>query len=672
MAAILAKAKAKAAAAAITKEGSSNEQTLPQQAPQQVQAQAQQPRQVSSPSAGHNNGTSSAGARLASLLAAKRDSKLTSQPSVSSNSSVADTSPASATTSAAPAATSIAAIRIKLARAAMLESIRQTKRAHDAGTLPLTEEIEADITLVSNETAEEIVANNAASTGMHGEAITYNAEQQRYIDLAVSGESCVLIGAAGTGKTTCSKGGISGLIQANKVEPLSSDGHKYLLDGTPGIIIISYTRRAVNNIRKVQEPDMKDNCITSHKLLEYQPEYFEVDDPNTGTTRRTMQFLPARTAQNPLPSSIGTIVVEEASMLSVELYTELVNALSHPVQWIFIGDIQQLPPVFGSAILGFKMVELPVVELTQVYRQALESPIIRLAHRILSGKPIPATEYESWNVPEKLTIHPWKKRLSDEHACLTLGAFFKAAIDKGVYNPDEDIILIPYNKGCGTIELNNIIANFLARKRQAVTYEIMAGFNKHYYSAGDRILYDREDAEIVSISKNSAYSGARVQPPSANLDYWGHNPKLAEECNYYNPEDTEVDVDFLLDSVASTEDRVTQASHTMVVRLLDTEREVTLSKSAEINSLLLSYALTVHKSQGSEWRKVFFCLHNSHATMLQRELVYTGVTRAREELYIICEPDSLTKGIVNQKIKGNTLAEKAEFFKGKMDRNGNY
>ena len=53
--------------------------------------------------------------------------------------------------------------------------------------------------------------------------------------------------------------------------------------------------------------------------------------------------------------------------------------------------------------------------------------------------------------------------------------------------------------------------------------------------------------------------------------------------------------------------------------------------------------------------------------MIYRELMYTAVTRAREELYIICEPESFTKGINSQRIKGNTLAEKAEYFKGRID-----
>lgn len=510
-------------------------------------------------------------------------------------------------------------------------------------------------------------SSSTTTTGMHGETITYNKEQQQFIDLISKGESCVLIGAAGTGKTTCSKGGIQALISQNYIPTLQPDGHKHLKGGGAGILIISYTRRAVNNIRKVQSTDLQDNCITAHKLLEYEPEYFEVEDEETGKTKRTMIFSPSRNATNPLPASIHTIIVEEASMLSVELYAEITAALQHPVQWVFIGDIQQLPPVFGSAILGFKMVELPVVELTQVYRQALESPIIRLAHRILSGKPIPAAEYPSWKVENQLTLHPWKKKLSADHATLTLAAFFTNAIDKGLYNIEEDMILIPYNKACGTIELNKHIANHLSKKRQEITYEVMAGFNKHYFSVGDKVLYDKEDAEIISITSNPAYTGARIQPASVHLDYWGHNPNLANESRI-SAYDGIDDVDLLLDTVAAdTEDRVTKASHILEIRLSDTGKVVTLDKAAEINNLLLSYALTVHKSQGSEWRKVFFCLHETHRTMLQRELLYTGVTRAREELYVICEPESFTKGITSQKIKGNTLREKAEVFKGKLN-----
>lgn len=516
------------------------------------------------------------------------------------------------------------------------------------------------------------LSTNSIATGMNGEAIEYNYKQQEFIQISSSGKNCVLIGAAGTGKTTCTKGAIKALIDSSHMPILNAEGHKHLPSGAPGIIIVAFTRRAVNNIRKVQSEDLKFNCMTVHKLLEYAPVYYDTDDPITGETKRTMKFEPFRDASNPLPSSIRTIIVEESSMLSVDLFNEMEAALDHDVQWVFIGDIQQLAPVFGPAILGFKMLEYPIIELTEVYRQALKSPIIRLAHRILSGKVILGKEFDSWKEESpngSLTIHAWKKKIKDDAAVETLSSFFKKAIHKNIYNPYEDIILIPFNVNCGAIELNKYIANYLAKQRQSITYEVMAGFNKVYFSIGDRVLYDREDAEIVSIETNHAYAGARVQPKSIHLDYWGFNPKMREDlaANHMKDNYDERNVDLILEQVAGdSETRVTQASHEIVVRLLDTGTEVTITKANDIKNLLLAYAITVHKAQGSEWRKVFFILHQSHACMIQRELLYTAVTRAKEELYIICEPESMVNGIRSQKIKGNTLKEKAEYFKGKV------
>jgi exodeoxyribonuclease V alpha subunit len=385
-------------------------------------------------------------------------------------------------------------------------------------------------------------------------------------------------------------------------------------------------------------------------------------DESTGEEKNKMNFEPTRNAANPLPTSIRTIIFEESSMIGTDLYKEVINACPHNPQLIFLGDIQQLPPVFGPAILGFKLLSLPVVELTEVYRQALESPIISLAHRILSGNPIPASEYKDWKKPGQLTIHPWKKKISAQDALNTTGQFFIAAEKSGGYNPEEDIILLPFNKSFGTEELNKIIANHLAKKREGIVHEVVAGFVKHYYSVGDKVMYEKEDAVITGIEINPAYTGAKYLPASSTLDYWGYDPVIHETTN----QDLG-DVDFLLAQVAANEgERVHQASHTLKLRMLDSEIEVKIDKAAEINSLLLGYALTVHKSQGSEWTRVFFVTHQSHATMLQRELLYTAVTRAKEELYIICEPETFTNGIRSQRVKGDTLAEKAEFFKGKV------
>lgn len=190
---------------------------------------------------------------------------------------------------------------------------------------------------------------------------------------------------------------------------------------------------------------------------------------------------------------------------------------------------------------------------------------------------------------------------------------------------------------------------------------------------GDKLLYEKEDAVILNIRRNPVYSGKWPQHASNMLDYWGTvqsaDSDSTGEHHIIEETESDSDIDTMLSAISASdvEDRVKDASHIITVRLIDSDREMELKTAAEINNLVMAYALTVHKSQGSEWRRVFFILHQSHNTMIQRELMYTACTRAREELYVICEPDSFEKGIAGQRIKGNTLAEKANWFKGKLD-----
>lgn len=546
--------------------------------------------------------------------------------------------------------------------------------------------LKPEIPVDTSHQVEESLSSNQV-IDRYGKVITLNEKQLEFVQkCGKEGGSGVLIGAAGTGKTTTQFAVTQELIHSGHAGILFAGDHKHLRSDTPGIVICAYTRRAVANIKRNLPLDLQANAITVHKLLEYQPVYYEVMDENTGDSKTKMCFEATRHGGNPLPSSIRYIIVEESSMLGTDLYQEIVNACPHKPEFIFLGDIQQLPPVFGPAILGFKLLELPVVELTEVYRQALESPIISLAHRILSGIPITPTlvdnpnkgnkgepakipTFPEWKFPGRLTLHPWKKKIEAMAALNTAGVFFTTAYDKGVYNPEEDIILIPFNKAFGTDELNKKIGNHIAHKFGRTVYQVVAGFNRHYFSVGEKVLYDKEDATILAITENPAYSGQPAIPSSPTLDYWGYDSAPRQGAGIADASDDHMD--FILGQVASQagdkEERVRQASHTITLRMNDSEVEVKVDKAADINSLMLGYCLTVHKSQGSEWRKVFFLLHQSHATMTQRELLYTGVTRAKEELYVICEAETFTNGILSQRVKGNTLAEKAEYFKGKVD-----
>lgn len=546
------------------------------------------------------------------------------------------------------------------------------KRLLDPTPTPDSEDKELTVTFIPAVPEADI----SDGTDRFGKSITYNERQTEAIRIAgIEGKSCVIVGAAGTGKTTVMKAVVQKLIQSSRARILPpAHGHKYLpiTGGVPGILVCAYTRRATNNIRKNMTEEMKGNCITIHKSLEYAPVFYEVEDPETGKIKKKMEFLPSRDSLNPFPEEIFAIVYEESSMDSVPLYEEMRAAYpSAGVQEIFLGDIQQLPPIFGPAILGYKMLELPVVELTEVYRQALDSPIISLAHRILSGKVIPANELDFWSEEGKLKIAPWKKSISAESALEVSFKLFNKFYDSGDYNPENDMILMPFNKSYGTLDMNRSIANHISRAHQRVTHEVIAGFNKHYFSVGDKVLLEREDAVILKIETNPTYTGARFTPASAYLDYWGHDStpqhlkSVAQQAA-----DGEDDVDFILAQVSSgsDEERVTQASHTITLKMMDSDLEREISTASEINATILGYALTVHKAQGSEWDKVFLLFHSSHNTMMQRELLYTAVTRAKESLFIVCEQDTFIKGIERQRIVGNTIEEKAEFFKGKKLR----
>lgn len=585
-------------------------------------------------------------------------------------------------------------------------------------------EIEEAVSEVISETEVHKIFVSETEHPERKKRIVLNAKQSEFKERVVAGEDLVFIGAAGTGKTTSVKETTEALIstvnefgeEIGNAIPKLTTSTKHLVAGVPGIAIVSYTRKAVNNIRYSVVDILKPHTLTIHKLLEFAPEFFDIEDPtNPGMWKHSMRFVPTRNRFNPLPAELKLVIHEESSMESAELYDMLEDALPHKHQEVFIGDIQQLPPIFGSAILGFKLTSLPVIELTEIYRQALNSPIISLAWEVLKGnaktfsstaktvptklsngatvsrKTIPAldkfsrTAFDEDNRDEggkakhlgTVKIQTWQKKLSPDLALLTIIKQFTAWEKDTYYNPAEDVILCPFNKAFGTVEINIGISNYLGKKRGATVHEVIAGFRIHYLAVGDRVLYDKEDAVIVSIRTNGNYMGKSPRIASVNMDRTGGmEAGLTEEERMRAAEDDdpanfklEAMEAFLETAAENVEDRVQAASHVIGVQFTHPEaddKEIALDSAAEINNLLGGYAITVHKFQGSQAKKVFIVLHHSHSVMLCRELLYTAITRAEIHLHIICEPDSLEKGVKSQRIKGNTIEEKAEQFKGKM------
>lgn len=504
-------------------------------------------------------------------------------------------------------------------------------------------------------------------------AISWNSKQQQAITFGQQGKSFVLIGAAGTGKTTTLKGVLQALTINELIEPLRS-GTKYLSSGAPGVVLVSYTRRAVRQIARQMPPELRSHCLTIHKLLEFEPIFYEIANEH-GDLKKTMRFEPTKHSGNPLPRELRRVIIDESSMVSTELFQMLRAALPPNVQIIFLGDLHQLPPVYGESVLAQKLQELPVVELTEVYRQALDSPIIRLATDIREGREIPFSTKKRDTSPDgksNVIINPWPKQLSAEDAMDAVAHQIKAVINSGNFNEEEDVILMPHNVGLGTIELNLHIANTLGLQRHATVHHVIAGYIHWYLAIGDRLLVDKQDCVIRGIERNPKYIGKLPIEPSESLDRWG---AYQDKKEHHHVEETETDIDDLLQQMSeiNVDDKTNQASHVLRLESLDTGVIFTTGEVGVYNGMVFSYALTVHKSQGSEWRRVFLFLHTKHHAMCSRELVYTAVTRAREDLIILCEPDrrdsrgTLTKAALSPRIKGDTLEAKLEFLKSRSE-----
>lgn len=503
-------------------------------------------------------------------------------------------------------------------------------------------------------------------------AIQLNENQLEAVRLAGEGLSFCLTGAAGTGKTASSTALLMALV--DRLPRLQdTQGHKHLTIGNSAVWVGAFTRRATRNIAEKLPPLI--NCCTVHKLLEFAPE--EVPYTNAeGEIKTRLQFMPRRNKLNPLPGELRTLIFEESSMLGTDLFNLVLAALPNPseTQFIFIGDINQLSPVFGHAILGFKQSELPCVRLTHVYRQALESPIIRLAHHILSGKPLTAADMKAdWQVPDKLTMARFPLNCQPDTAEHLVVDYLESRLLNGTYDSRADAVLIPFNKKFGTIELGKAIATMLDAHNPAHAgcVEIVAGFERHYYAVGDYLLFDSEYYVLESIKRNPAYAGSI---PARVGEFTRYGSPLMVQSG-----DTSETVDDYMSSLDASIDALIRAadsaatnngSHTLTLRLLEADpddadaQRIKVSQRGDFAKLSYGYCSTVHKFQGLQANRVFFIAHKSHNVMLNRELLYTAVTRAAHELVVICDAATFVTGISRQQIKGETDQEKADYFAG--------
>jgi exodeoxyribonuclease V alpha subunit len=316
------------------------------------------------------------------------------------------------------------------------------------------------------------------------------------------------------------------------------------------------------------------------------------------TLHRLLEWRPAegafgRNRERPLEADL--LVVDEASMLDVRLAADLLAALAPTTRLLLVGDVDQLPSVGPGTVLRDVIISgaVPTVRLTEIFRQAAESLIVINAHRIHDGE-----------MPEL-----GKGQAGDD----TRDFFFLEAED-----PARGAELI-----------RDLVAVRLPRRYGLTPQDIQVLSPMHRGELGA--------GHINQILQEALTGGAEEVLRGARIYRTGD--KVMQIRNDYDKEVWNGDIGRVV--------RADAAGGVVVVRF--DEREVTYDLD-ELDELALAYAATVHKSQGSEYPAVVIPVHTQHYVMLQRNLLYTAVTRGKRLVVLVGTRKALGIAVRNAEI----------------------
>lgn len=337
------------------------------------------------------------------------------------------------------------------------------------------------------------------------------------------------------------------------------------------IVLAAPTGRAAKRMKELTGRDAK----TIHRLLEV----------NWGDGEK-QEF--SRNEKNPL--ECDAIVIDEASMIDSLLFDSLLRALRLSCRIIIVGDVDQLPSVSAGNVLGdlLESGRFPSIALKKVFRQAGKSRIVANAHAIIDGKPLELSAKDS--------DFFLMRRPDSRSVCDTVLELCTERLPKAYgFEPLTDIqVLSPSRKtDAGVINLNNLL---------------QAALNP-----------DTGNEPSFSYKGVSIRKGDKVMQVKNNYDITWENDGGDTGTGVFNG-----DVGFVVD--------VNRRSGTLQVKFED--RTVTYY-GEEIGELELAYAVTVHKSQGSEFDCVILPLFDVPSRLRYRNLLYTGVTRAKKLLIIV-------------------------------------
>ena len=399
--------------------------------------------------------------------------------------------------------------------------------------------------------------------------IAYSTEQEQAIREAATTGLLLVTGGPGTGKTTI----LNGIL-----ELLGQMQLKCLLAAPTG--------RAAKRLTEVTGQE----ASTIHRLLE------AGIDPGTGA----MFF--ARDEENPLKADV--VIIDEMSMVDVQLLHSLLQAVPQRKRLILVGDPDQLPPV-GPGFPFSDMLRsgmLPTVRLTEIFRQAQESLIVMNAHRVNRGE-----------MPELKTVTSdffFMRRQSEDGVATLIRDLCTTRLPQNMGIPADQIqVLSPTRKGgVGTLGLNKMLQAALnppdpGKKERA--------FGEFVFREGDRVMQIRNNYDIMWKKSDGSQVGTGI----------------------FNGD-------------VGTITRIDPSVETLTILFDDREAEYDFT---QLNELEPAYAITVHKSQGSEYRAVILTAWNGSPYLLSRSILYTAITRARELLIIVGREETVAVMTENAK-----------------------
>ena len=380
--------------------------------------------------------------------------------------------------------------------------------------------------------------------------------QREALKQALTARVLIITGGPGVGKTTLVNA-ILLILKAKKVR----------------CALCAPTGRAAKRLSETTGLEAK----TIHRLLEVKP--------GTGS------FL--RNEASPL--SCDLLVVDETSMVDVPLMNNLLRALPMNASLLLVGDVDQLPSV-GPGMVLKNLIDsgvVPVVRLTEVFRQAANSQIITTAHRINQGS---MPELSAKNTESDFYFID---RNEPEAIANTLVEMIKTRIPaKSKLNPIRDIqVLCPMNRG----------------------------------SLGIRELNLRLQAEL---------NPPRPEEPMVEKFGWLFRirDKVIQTENNYDKDAFNGDIGQIM--------KIDPVEREVLIKF--DQREIVYD-FGELDEIALAYAITIHKSQGSEFPVVVIPLATQHYLLLQRNLVYTGITRGKKMVVLIGQPKALSIAVRNNK-----------------------